>query len=43
MVQPYVPRVDIEGETALIYIGGRFSHAVHKDPMIRGASGPPTA
>ncbi len=40
MVQPYVPRVDVEGETALIYIGGRFSHAVHKDPMIRRGVGP---
>jgi len=40
MVQPYEPRVDSEGETALIYIGGRFSHAVHKDPMIRRGVGP---
>ena len=40
MVQPYEPRVDSEGETALIYIGGDFSHAVHKDPMIRRGVGP---
>ena len=40
MVQPYEPRVDHEGETALIYIGGSFSHAVHKDPMIRRGVGP---
>jgi glutathione synthase/RimK-type ligase-like ATP-grasp enzyme len=40
MVQPYEPRVDIEGETALIYVGSRFSHAVHKDPMIRRGVGP---
>jgi hypothetical protein len=32
MVQPYEPRVDAEGETGLIYIGGTFSHAVHKGP-----------
>ena len=40
MVQPYEPRVDAEGETALIYVGGRFSHAVHKGPMIRRGVGP---
>ncbi len=40
MVQPYEARVDSEGETALIYIGGDFSHAVHKDPMIRRGVGP---
>jgi glutathione synthase/RimK-type ligase-like ATP-grasp enzyme len=40
MVQPYEPRVDAEGEAALIYVGGRFSHAVHKGPMIRRGVGP---
>jgi O-ureido-D-serine cyclo-ligase len=40
MVQPYEPRVDAEGETALIYLGGTFSHAAHKDPMIRRGVGP---
>jgi O-ureido-D-serine cyclo-ligase len=39
-VQPYQSRVDSEGETGLIYIGGRFSHAIHKDPMIRRGVGP---
>jgi hypothetical protein len=40
MVQPYEPRVDAEGEIGLIYIGGTFSHAVHKGPMIRRGAGP---
>ena len=40
MVQPYEPRVDTEGETALVYVGGAFSHALHKDPMIRRGAGP---
>jgi hypothetical protein len=40
MVQPYEPRVDAEGETGLVYIGGTFSHAVHKGPMIRRGAGP---
>jgi O-ureido-D-serine cyclo-ligase len=40
MVQPYEARVDTEGETALVYVGGAFSHALHKDPMIRRGTGP---
>ena len=40
MIQPYEPRVDAEGETGLIYLGGSFSHAAHKDPMIRRGVGP---
>ena len=40
MLQPYEPRVDAEGETGLVYVGGTFSHAVHKDPMIRRGVGP---
>ena len=40
MVQPYESRVDADGETALVYIGGAFSHAVHKGPMIRRGVGP---
>jgi glutathione synthase/RimK-type ligase-like ATP-grasp enzyme len=35
MVQPYQPAVDAEGEVGLVFLGGRFSHAIHKDPMIR--------
>ncbi|MCX2185040.1 hypothetical protein KV205_31690 [Streptomyces sp. SKN60] len=33
MVQPYLPRV-AEGERALIFIGGGFSHAIRKDPLL---------
>jgi glutathione synthase/RimK-type ligase-like ATP-grasp enzyme len=40
MVQPYQPSVDEEGERALIFLGGRFSHAITKDPMIRRGAGP---
>jgi len=36
MVQPYLPAVDSYGETALLYLGGRFSHAVRKGPMLTG-------
>ena len=34
LVQPYVEAVDVAGETALVYIDGRFSHAVAKGPML---------
>jgi hypothetical protein len=39
MVQPYQPAVDTEGEAGLVFLGGAFSHAVHKDPMIRRGVG----
>lgn len=32
MVQPFVARVQTEGEFSLIYLGGRYSHAVLKTP-----------
>ena len=35
MVQPYLPGVeDGRGETALLYLGGAFSHAIHKGPLL---------
>lgn len=34
MVQPYLDKVEREGETALIYMGGDFSHAVVKGGML---------
>jgi hypothetical protein len=36
MIQPYLPAVDTHGETALIYIGGVFSHAIRKGPLLTG-------
>jgi glutathione synthase/RimK-type ligase-like ATP-grasp enzyme len=35
MVQPYLGSVDDEGETALVFIGGSFSHAIRKGPLLR--------
>jgi hypothetical protein len=40
MVQPYQPLVDEEGEVGLIFVGGAYSHAIHKGPMIRRGAGP---
>ena len=40
MVQPYQRAVDDVGEVGLIFLGGTFSHAMHKDPMIRRGTGP---
>ena len=34
MVQPYVPAVDEHGETGLVFVGGIFSHAFCKEPIL---------
>jgi O-ureido-D-serine cyclo-ligase len=34
LVQPYLGRVDKEGETALMFFEGRFSHAIRKGPLL---------
>jgi glutathione synthase/RimK-type ligase-like ATP-grasp enzyme len=40
MVQPYQASVDELGEAGLIFLGGEYSHAIRKDPMIRRGVGP---
>lgn len=35
MLQPYLPAVDAEGETALIYFNGEFSHAIRKAALLK--------
>jgi glutathione synthase/RimK-type ligase-like ATP-grasp enzyme len=35
MLQPYLGRVDDHGETSVIYIGGQYSHAIRKGPLLR--------
>ena len=42
IVQPYLGAVDEHGETALLFFGGRYSHAVRKGPMLRAGRGPAT-
>jgi len=32
MVQPFLPSLEVEGELSLIYVDGRFTHAVRKRP-----------
>ena len=39
MVQPYLPSVDEAGETAMLFLGGRFSHAVRKGPLLQRGEG----
>jgi len=34
MLQPYLPRVETDGETALVYLGGGYSHAVRKAALL---------
>jgi hypothetical protein len=40
MIQPYQASVDEVGELGLVFLDGEYSHAVHKDPMIRRGAGP---
>jgi O-ureido-D-serine cyclo-ligase len=35
MLQPYERAVDTEGETGLIYLGGTYSHAIHKAALLK--------
>jgi O-ureido-D-serine cyclo-ligase len=34
LLQPYLPAVETAGETALIFIAGRFSHAIRKGALL---------
>jgi hypothetical protein len=36
MVQPYLSAVDEDGETALLFLGGEFSHAARKGALLTG-------
>ncbi len=42
MVQPYLEAVDEQGESALVYLGGEYSHAIRKGQMLRAGHGPST-
>lgn len=39
MTQPYIASVDEEGETALLYFSGTFSHAIRKGPLLERGEG----
>ncbi|MEO6365958.1 MAG: hypothetical protein ABIO38_07930, partial [Luteimonas sp.] len=39
LLQPYLASVDRDGETALMYFDGNFSHAIRKGPLLRKDSG----
>lgn len=36
MLQPYLHAVDTDGESALLYLDGRYSHAIRKGAMLDG-------
>jgi hypothetical protein len=40
MIQPYQAAVDSQGEAGLIFLGGRYSHAIGKGPMPVAGAGP---
>lgn len=39
IVQPYIRSVDSDGETAMLFIGGEFSHSIRKGQLLRFAEG----
>lgn len=39
MIQPYLAAVDTAGETGVVHIGGRTSHAFRKDALLDGPAG----
>jgi O-ureido-D-serine cyclo-ligase len=39
LLQPYLPRVDTHGETAVLYLGGAPSHAIRKGPLLHRGAG----
>ncbi len=41
MLQPYQASVDERGETALLYVGGAYSHAIRKGPILPTGGRPP--
>jgi glutathione synthase/RimK-type ligase-like ATP-grasp enzyme len=40
MVQPYVDTVDHDGETALLFFDGAYSHAIRKGPLLTPGADP---
>lgn len=34
MAQPYLPEIDEHGETGLVFVGGSYSHAFRKGPLL---------
>ncbi len=40
MVQPYLASVDTHGETALVFFGGEYSHAIRKGQLLHRGTGP---
>ena len=40
MIQPYQAAVDAQGETGLVFLGGHYSHAISKGPLLRVGAGP---
>jgi O-ureido-D-serine cyclo-ligase len=43
LLQPYLDQIDLHGETALIYLAGRFSHAIRKGPLLQRGTAPTDA
>ena len=42
LLQPYLARVDEEGEAALVFFGGEFSHSIRKGALLKSGAGSTT-
>jgi glutathione synthase/RimK-type ligase-like ATP-grasp enzyme len=36
LIQPFIPEVELERERSLVFVGGRFSHALYRNPFGSG-------
>jgi hypothetical protein len=43
MVQPYLSRIEKEGEVAVIFIGGAYSHSIRRGALLREGRPPDEA
>ena len=34
MAQPYLPGIETDGETSMVFLGGQYSHAVRREPLL---------
>ena len=36
LIQPFIPAIELDRERSLVFIGGRFSHALYRNPFGSG-------
>jgi hypothetical protein len=43
MIQPYLSKIEVVGETSLMFIGGQYSHSIRRDSILRHTGFPEDA